>query len=335
MRTEILTVDARAPDGSAIAHAAEILCGGGLVAFPTETVYGLGANARDARVVAGIFAAKGRPSHNPIIVHVPGITQARELTTDWPKQAQLLAEHFWPGPLTLVLPRSPSVADLVTAGGPTVGVRVPAHPVALALLRATGLPLAAPSANRSAGLSPTRAEHVLADLEGRIALILDAGPTPGGIESTVLDVTMTPPRLLRPGPILPADLEAIVGPVSRPSPQTQAETLRSPGLLSRHYAPRTPLEAVADDGWQRVLELRGKGLRVGWLTYGEQPHQLQPEEGVTLAMPQDPATYAAQLYHAMHILDGARVERIVVALPPAGEDWLAIHDRLRRAESKP
>jgi L-threonylcarbamoyladenylate synthase len=332
MLTEIFTVDATAPDATSIAHAADILRGGGLVAFPTETVYGLGANALDNRAVAGIFAAKGRPSHNPIIVHVAGLAEACKVTTEWPDAAQLLAERFWPGPLTMVLPKSTAVADLVTAGGPTVAVRVPAHPVALALLRATALPLAAPSANRSAGLSPTLAEHVVADLEGRIAMVLDAGPTPRGIESTVLDLTVSPPHLLRPGPISPAALEALIGPLARPECGPQSGPLRSPGLLSRHYAPRTTLECAAD-GWPRVQELRRAGLRVGWLSYGEPPRQLETEEGVILAMPRGPAAYAAELYNALHILDAAGLDRIVVGLPPVGEAWLAIHDRLQRAGS--
>ena len=172
---------------------------GGLVAFPTETVYGLGANALDAEAVRHIFAAKGRPATNPVIVHVAEIARVREVVADWPPLAERLAGRFWPGPLTLVLPRHPALPALVTAGGPTVAVRVPLHPVALALLRAAVVPVAAPSANRSTRLSPTRAEHVLAGLAGRIDLLLDGGPASGGLESTVLDVTTVPPRLLRRG----------------------------------------------------------------------------------------------------------------------------------------
>ena len=332
MNTQTLRVDPEAPAADAIATAADVLRAGGLVAFPTETVYGLGANALDAQAVAGIFAAKGRPSHNPLIVHVADAADADQLAGDWPAAARQLAERFWPGPLTLVVPTSPRIADLVTAGGSTVGLRVPAHPVALALLRAAGLPLAAPSANRSASLSPTRAEHVLAGLQGRIPLILDAGPTPGGIESTVLDVTQTPPGLLRPGLVPPAAIEAVVGPIVR---QTAAggQPLRSPGLMQRHYAPRTALECVGDNGWQRVRHLRQQGLRVGWLTFGEHEHQHDPAGGVTLVMPTDPAAYAAELYAALHVLDCAGVERIVVALPPSGEAWLAVRDRLSRASA--
>ncbi len=199
MHTELLAVDPFSPEPERIARAAEVLRRGGLVAFPTETVYGLGANALDPNAVAGIFHAKGRPANNPVIVHVAEARDVLRVVADWPEIAERLAQRFWPGPLTLVLPKRAGVPDVVTAGGPTVAVRVPAHPVALALLRAVGVPIAAPSANRSTQLSPTRAEHVQRGLDGLIDLILDGGPTTGGLESTVLDVTTTPPRLLRPG----------------------------------------------------------------------------------------------------------------------------------------
>src|SRR5262249_19767115 len=248
MRTEVLPVDPRHPDPAVIERAAELLRRGEVVAFPTETVYGLGANALDEAAVRRVFEAKGRPANNPLIVHVTHAEQAVGLTGDWPEAAAKLAARFWPGPLTLVLPRSPRVPDVVTAGGPTVAVRMPAHPVAFGLIRAAGVPLAAPSANRSGELSPTRAEHVLVSLGGRIPLILDGGPTTGGIESTVVDVTGTPVRLLRPGLVSVADLERIVGPLAVPSPLDTSETaLPSPGMLSRHYAPRTPVTLV-DEG---------------------------------------------------------------------------------------
>ena len=242
----------RQPDAASIALAADILRGGGLVAFPTETVYGLGADACDERAVARIYAAKGRPPTNPIIVHTHDGSSARALTTAWPPQADALAKRFWPGPLTLVLPKSHAIPAIVTAGGPTVAVRVPAHPVALALLRAAGIPLAAPSANRSFALSPTRCEHVLRDLDGRVDLVIDGGPTPGGIESTVLDVTDSPACILRPGLVSRADIEAVIGRIEYAAtpaagrhggeaPAMDAvghEPLCSPGMLARHYAPR-------------------------------------------------------------------------------------------------
>jgi L-threonylcarbamoyladenylate synthase len=329
MPCEILAVDPLRPDAARIGRAAEVLCAAGLVAFPTETVYGLGANALDATAVARIFAAKGRPAGNPLIVHTADLASARALVADWPLEAQQLAERFWPGPLTLVLPRRPIVPDLVSAGGPTVAVRVPAHPVALALLRACRLPLAAPSANRSTHLSPTRAEHVLGGLADRIDLLLDAGPTSGGLESTVLDLTRQPPRLLRPGLVTIARLEAIVGPIDRPAPADTDAPARSPGLMQKHYAPRTPLELVTGSGRNRVTALCQQGLRVGWITSERPP---APSSVAALfSMPEDFAGYAAQLYAALHHLDKEALDRIVVDLPPATDEWLAIHDRLRRA----
>ena len=329
MPTEVVTVSAARPDAGAIARAAGVLRAGGLVAFPTETVYGLGANALDTAAVARLFAAKGRPSNNPLIVHAAAADEARRVTAAWPEAAARLAERFWPGPLTLVLPKRPEVPDAVTAGGPTVAVRVPAHPVALALLHAAMVPVAAPSANRSGTLSPTTAEHVLRGLDGRIDLVLDAGPVPGGIESTVLDLTSLPPRLLRPGLLSPRDIEVLVGPVTRSAPQpgTSDAPMPSPGLLARHYAPRTPLELAEDDGRARVEELARAGRRVGWLTF-----TYSEMSKVTIAvLPRDPAGYAARLYAALHDLDRAGLDRIVVALPPDTDEWLAVRDRLRRA----
>jgi L-threonylcarbamoyladenylate synthase len=336
MRTEVLPVDPHVPDRAPLRRAAEVLRGGGLVAFPTETVYGLGANALDAQAVARIFAAKGRPACNPLIVHVATAEAARELAADWPEPAQILAERFWPGPLTLVVPRREAVPDVVTAGGPTVALRAPAHPVARALLEKTGLPVAAPSANLSTGLSPTRAEHVLRGLDGRIDLLLDGGPTPGGLESTVLDLTTSPPRILRPGLVTPAEIEAVLGPLARRAdPDTDAAAaLPSPGMLRRHYAPRAPLECAPDDGRERVLELSTQGLRVGWLTFGAPPRPVAAGV-VAVTLPDEPGACAARLYAALHELDEAALDRIVVAPPPAGDEWLAVRDRLWRAAVQP
>ena len=328
MPCEILRVDPHAPHGDAIARAARVLQAGGLAAFPTETVYGLGANALDAAAVAKIFAAKGRPAKNPIIVHVASLEDAKKLVSVWPDIAQKLAERFWPGPLTLVLPKQPGVPDVVTAGGATVALRVPAHAVALALLRACGLPLAAPSANRSTELSPTTADHVLGSLSDRIDLILDAGPTPGGLESTVVDLTCMPACLLRPGLLTRSDLEALVGPIeAAPSPVNVEQPMRSPGQMPKHYAPRTPLE-VTTESPQRVEQLASKGVRVGWLTHHD---EAMAGAVLRIVLPADAVSYAAQLYAALHQLDDARLDRIVVETPPAGDSWLAVHDRLRRA----
>ncbi len=304
-----------------------MLRAGGLVVFPTETVYGLGANALDAAAVARIFAAKGRPSNNPLIVHVADVMAVPRVAATWPDAAARLAERFWPGPLTLVLTKQCSVPDAVTAGGPTVAVRVPANAVALAILRAADVPVAAPSANLSTQLSPTRAEHVLRGLDGRVDLILDGGPTTGGIESTVLDVTVSPPRLLRPGLIGPAELEAVVGPIARGL--GPGATLSSPGLLPRHYAPRTRVYCEEDGGPARVETMSRAGLRVGWIHFDS---VLDPAlTGVrAVAIPKDPAGYAARLYDVLHELDDAGLNAIVVEMPPATDEWLAIRDRLLR-----
>ncbi|HMF18363.1 MAG TPA: L-threonylcarbamoyladenylate synthase, partial [Gemmataceae bacterium] len=266
---------------------------------------------------------------NPLIVHIDDEKVISTLVSTWPENAARLAARFWPGPLTLVVHKSACVPDAVTAGGDTVALRMPAHPVAMALLKAANIPIAAPSANRSTLLSPTRAEHVLRGLDGRIDLLLDARPTPGGLESTVLDVTTDPPRLLRPGLISPAELEAIIGPIIPNEPASSGDTLRSPGMFGRHYAPRTPLECV-ENGWQRVQELCSTGKRIGWLTFTEDTGPIR-DELIALTMPKDAAGYAAQLYAALHTLDDARLDCIVVDLPPKTEDWLAVHDRLGRA----
>jgi L-threonylcarbamoyladenylate synthase len=309
-------------DAASIVRAAALLRQGRLVAFPTETVYGLGANALDAEAVARIFEAKGRPSTNPLIVHVAGAEEALRVVAEWPEMARLLAERFWPGPLTLVLPRAAGVPDIVTAGGPTVAVRVPAHPVALALLREAAVPLAAPSANRSGQLSPTRAEHVMEGLGERIEAVLDGGPTTGGIESTVLGLVGAA-RLLRPGLVSVAEIEAVIGPIER-GPAASG-ILQSPGLLERHYAPRTPL-TVSEDAAGLCRRLLAEGVAVGLLTHAE------GVEGVVVErLPATPAGYAAGLYDALHRLDRMGLARVVVAAVPDGEEWLAVRDRLRRA----
>lgn len=319
----------------AIQIAADILRRGGLVAFPTETVYGLGANALDATAVARIFAAKGRPATNPIIVHVADaamidlVADIRGLTPRGsPEGVHKLAERFWPGPLTLVLPKNPNVPDIVTAGGLTVAVRVPAHPVAQALLKAANLPIAAPSANRSSEVSPTTAEHVRKGLDGRIDMILDGGPCPGGIESTVLDVTSDPPRLLRPGLVTVEQIEAVIGPILRFAPAVAEQPLASPGLLPRHYSPRAPMEIADDDGRARVVERARNEEKIGWITWPD----VETVPNVTrVDLPREPIGYAAGLYAGLHELDATGVQRIIVAKPPDSDDWLAIRDRLQRA----
>ena len=338
METRWQRLDPERPEADILAAAGDVLRQGGLVAFPTETVYGLGANALDASAVGRIYAAKGRPAQNPIIVHVADLAQMARVAISVPAIVETLAAQFWPGPLTLVLPKHPLVPDIVTAGGPTIAVRVPNHPVALGLLQAAGVPVAAPSANRSQQLSPTRAEHVWQDLRGRIDLLLDGGPTPGGIESTVLDLTTNPPRLLRPGLLTGSELEAVVGPVQRSVLVEEAQALPSPGMLKKHYSPRTPLalSTSSDGGWSQVQRLCQKGGRVGWLSFGPAPRTIaeSPAGLHPVPMPDTPTAYAARLYAVLHDLDKLGLTCIVVEMPPAREDWLAVRDRLQRAASE-
>ncbi len=310
--------------------AAAIIRGGGLVAFPTETVYGLGANALDPEAVRRIFTAKGRPDNNPLIVHVPDALVARELVAVWPRQAEILAERFWPGPLTLVLPKQPTVPDLVTAGLPAIAVRVPSHPVALALLRAAALPIAAPSANRFTELSPTTAEHVVRSMGNRVDMILDGGPTTVGIESTVLDLTGPVPRLLRPGMVTVAELEQAVGVVAPPPVVTSSAPHLSPGMHERHYAPRAPLVLVTPADVEREAARAG-GMAVGALVLGDLLWPVQHP----MRMPRDPVSYASRLYAALHALDDLGCHLILVERPPDTAPWLGVHDRLQRASAPP
>lgn len=325
MRTEVLPFD---PD--AVAHAADLLRAGEVVAFPTETVYGLGARADDAQAVRRIFEAKGRPSTNPLIVHVVDVEAARALAVDFPPAAERLAAAFWPGPLTLVLKRrSGVVVDDVVAGGDTIAVRVPASPAARALLEATRLPLAAPSANRSMSISPTTAEHVVKSLEGRIPLVLDAGPCRCGIESTIVDVTQTPAVLLRPGAVSPDALRAVVEVVDPGavvvSPDQRAP---APGTMAKHYAPRATVVLVPPHVFLDELERRREaGLSVGALSFIAEHSRAVPVE----ILPAEPDGYAAGLYAALHRLDDTGCKEILVAEPPRTPAWLAVRDRLSRA----
>ncbi|MFB3777936.1 MAG: L-threonylcarbamoyladenylate synthase [Bryobacteraceae bacterium] len=297
-------------------RAAGLIRGGGLVAFPTETVYGLGANALDPVAVERIFQAKGRPSTSPLIVHVDSVKMAKGLAEAWPEAAGKLADRFWPGPLTLVLPKKPVVPDVVTAGLATVGIRMPAHPVALALIRAAGVPIAAPSANRFTGLSPTTAAHVRDGLAGQADFILDGGPSKVGIESTVLSLATCPPQLLRPGMVSRPEIESLIGPVALAGRVENGAHL-SPGMHAKHYSPRTPLVVVKE----------GAPLPAG--------------RGVTLTrglrgavrMPADAASYAAVLYDTLHRLDGEGWDWIAVEAVPETPEWAAIADRLGRASA--
>jgi L-threonylcarbamoyladenylate synthase len=296
------------PTEADIARAAVLIRAGKLVAFPTETVYGLGANALDPAAVARIYEAKGRPADSPLIVHVDSIAMARTLAKRWPGQAQQLAERWWPGPLTLVVEKHASVPDIVTAGLPTVGLRMPDHPVALSLLRAAGTPIAAPSANRFSELSPTTADHVEHGLSGRVDMILDGGPCRVGIESTVISLADNQPRLLRPGGIGLADIESVIGPVALAS-GTPGGAHPAPGMHPRHYSPRTPLYLLPIEATPP-----GRGAYLRW-----------PD------MPAEPAVYASQLYQTLHRLDQEGWDWLAVELPPDTPEWAAVRDRLRRA----
>jgi L-threonylcarbamoyladenylate synthase len=305
-----------------IARAAEALKAGRLVAFPTETVYGLGADATNTRAVAEVFAVKGRPVFNPLIVHVSDMAAAERLAV-FTDRARLLAAAFWPGPLTLVLPRRPDapIADLVTAGLDTVAVRVPHHPVARALLQAAATPLAAPSANRSGHVSPTRAEHVLADLGDAPAIILDGGPTGHGIESTVLDATGATIVLLRPGAVTVENIEAVLGePIARA--RKVGPRPRSPGQLASHYAPATPLR----------LDVTSAGPGEALLAFGTAPAHDGPT--INLSPTGDLIEAAANLFAALRALDNSGASAIaVMPIPDAGLGE-AINDRLRRAAAR-
>ena len=296
------------PTEEALAQAAEAIRGGRLVAFPTETVYGLGANALDADAVKRIYEAKGRPFASPLIVHVADEAMARSLAADWPEAAQKLAARFWPGPLTLVVRRAAIVPELVSAGLDSVGLRIPAHPVALALIRKAGAPIAAPSANRFMQLSPTTAEHVRAGLGDRVDIILDGGLTRVGIESTVASLRRDPPAVLRPGMISQEELERATG--LRWDRELELPHIsESPGLHARHYAPRTPfyvLEAGASkpSGRGRVIE-----------------------------MPRQVNEYAARLYLDLHRADAEGLDWIAVEKPPETAEWAGILDRLKRAST--
>jgi len=322
---------------AALDRAVDVLRGGGVVAVPTETVYGLAAIATDADAVERIFAAKGRPTTNPLIVHVADVAMARSLAASWPAVADRVATAFWPGPVTVVVPRGPRIPDVVTAGGSTVALRCPAHRLTRLVIEKLNAPLAAPSANRSLAVSPTTAAHVLDGLGNRIDLILDGGPCARGIESTVVDCTADPPLVLRPGPVSIAQLEqALSATVHSEQGAASSGPARSPGQLARHYAPQTPLELPARPA-DRVAELLAAGHRVGWLTTAADAPETRrlaaSRDLVIVPMPADPDAYAALLYASLHALDKRDLGTIVVDPPADTDAWRAVRDRLTRAAS--
>jgi L-threonylcarbamoyladenylate synthase len=338
MNAEMLAIDAPGLFDEAVRRAAQLLRAGHLVALPTETVYGLAANAWNADAVRRIFEAKGRPPENPVIVHVASLELARRCVSHWPPLAARLAAAFWPGPLTLVLPRAEEIPPIVTAGGGTVGVRWPSHPFMQAVIQACGFPLAAPSANRANELSPTHAQHVRKSLGQRIPLIIDGGPAQIGIESAVLDLVSCPPRLLRPGMIDPASLLAVIGDAGLALPDSPASgrspaALLSPGLMPKHYAPKADLVLWR---WRDEAELEKLVLARGVppLKVHVVAHTRIPGRetfGGVWVIPRDAIAYARTIYAALHQCDEAGAELIIVEAPPPGEDWRAIADRLTRA----
>jgi L-threonylcarbamoyladenylate synthase len=304
-----------------VRHAIDLLARGGLVAFPTETVYGLGADARNSAAIERIFQAKGRPPTNPLIVHIEGVSSARRYATSWPKHAQTLADAFWPGPLTLVLPKAESIVAAATAGRNTVGLRAPNHPLALELLTAFDGPIAAPSANRSNHLSPTTAQHVREELGSAVDLILDGGPCQVGIESTVLDLSTDHPIILRPGSITREQIQRLIGPVSIfQGSIDSAIAAASPGQQEKHYAPLTP--AFRFDG-----PLPGD-QRAGFVLIGTNLRHISPTQ---IEMPGNPQAYARHFYAVLRELDELQLPAIYIQMPPDHPDWTAVRDRIRRA----
>jgi L-threonylcarbamoyladenylate synthase len=312
----------------AIAKAAQLLRAGGVVAIPTETVYGLGAVAMNPAAVRRVFVIKGRPANHPLIVHLPAAEALPEWAREIPDAAWRLAERFWPGPLTLVLPRQPQVPDEVTGGQDSVALRVPAQPVARELIALAG-GLAAPSANRFGRVSPTTAAHVLAELGDDVDMILDAGPCQVGLESTIVSLLGDQPALLRPGGVTVAELETVLGrPVVAPP-----QDLRAPGRLASHYAPATPLQLVAASELpQRLAATSAAGTKVAVVAYGADAiAAAEAADAAVTAMPGDVVEYGRRLYAMLRRVDAAGHDLILVEAPPAAPEWLAVRDRLMRA----
>jgi L-threonylcarbamoyladenylate synthase len=323
----VLRVDPSGPDASVIAEACSVLRGGGLVAFPTETVYGLGARGLDAAASARIFAAKRRPAGHPIILHVDGLAMARSIASDWPPAATRLADAFWPGPLTLVVPRAPHVPNVVTGGLSTVGIRAPANPIALALVSAFGEPIAAPSANAHTHVSPTAAEHVVRSLGDAVDLVIDGGACQHGIESTVVALG-DPPLVLRPGALSLARLAEIVPSVRAANVVLESDAPRaSPGLAAKHYAPSAEVILVQRGDLDPYRNASGAAI-VTTAAARAAAADLAP----LIALPDEPAGYAHAIYAALHAVDAAGARTVHVEAPPEDDPgWWPIRDRLERA----
>ena len=332
MNTKLLTTED-------IAEAAAILQRGGLVAIPTETVYGLAADAFNSQAVASIFAAKGRPQDNPLIVHISDLSQLADLAETVPPAAMLLAERFWPGPLTMVLPRKASVSDTVTAGLDSVAIRFPAHPVARAVITAAQTPLAAPSANLSGSPSPTTAQHVMNDLAGRIEAVLDGGASDVGLESTVLALTGEKPVLLRPGGVTYEQLTEVLGEVIIDKAVRQqiddTERVSSPGMKYRHYAPKAPVQAICGSGNATAAYIRSAAAqtegRVCVICYDEAVGTFGEAECIAYGSEADPAALAHNLFDALRRADEANADRIFVQCPSDDGIGLAVANRIKKA----
>ena len=354
MKAEILSTDTPALFAAALKRAAELLRAGEVVALPTETVYGLAANALNKQAVAKIFQIKNRPANNPIIVHIASVEMAKRCVMGWPDTAEKLARAFWPGPLTLVLPCAKEIPGIVTAGGNTVGVRWPGHPFIQAVLRECGFPLAAPSANLSGRVSPTNAEHVRQQLGDKISLIVDGGQSQVGIESAVLDLTVSPPQVLRPGMIHAVSLEAVMENIQHPTPthrepasNIQHPKLKSPGLLKKHYAPKAKLFVL---NWRDEKDLRFQLSTLNPVKRRGPHGALCPHPSTCFiiahthipsaeyfarvsVIPHDAEAFARTIYAELHRCDEAGAELIVVETPPVSPEWSGIADRLRRASA--
>ncbi|HWD92892.1 MAG TPA: L-threonylcarbamoyladenylate synthase [Verrucomicrobiae bacterium] len=333
MKTEVLATHTRDLFNAAVKRAVDLLRAGHVVALPTETVYGLAANALDAAAVARIYEIKGRPANNPIIVHVASVEMAKRCVSQWPPLADKLARAFWPGPLTLVLPRKKEIPDIVTAGGETVAVRWPSHPFIQEVIRACDFPLAAPSANLSNRISPTNAEHVVSQLGGKIPLVVDGGQSQVGLESTVLDLTAKPPRLLRPGMIHEDALMTVTEKLTLGVGESE-EILKSPGQLRKHYAPKAKLIVLE---WRDDADLRAqlstRDIRPAALHVLAHTHIPSPGGFARVSViPHDAEAFARALYAELHYCDWLGAELIVVEAPPG--EWRAIADRLRRASAE-
>lgn len=341
MKTQAISIDPLHIDQSALQQAAAIIRRGGLVAFPTETVYALGADVFSRSAVEAVFSAKGRPATDPLIVHIARAEQVNQVVSSMPLLGQQLAAAFWPGPLTLVLPRNESIPAEVSAGKNTVAVRLPAHPVICALINLAGVPVVGPSANRFGHTSPTTAQHVLDDLDGRIDAVIDSGPTQIGVESTVLDVSSAEPRLLRPGGISLEQLHRYIPNLKfAPTYLNDSSAASSPGMLLTHYAPQARLilydgtpDAVRERLLQSIIEQQQQGKSVGVIAIMDSPDIYDATGANVIHVGETLEDAASSLFRAMRELDAQGVQVILAALPPAQGIGLAIRDRLTRAAS--